>query len=123
MSLLSLMPHTAVIQRRSQVTNRLGGVRKEYEDKAAGVQCRLSNVSGRAAWTQTNEGTIKAEYNLYFPVGTDIEELDRVLNVRDVGGAIIASNLIPLIVRHVNKGQGGIHHIEVPCKVDRGQTG
>lgn len=124
MSVQTLMVNHADILERAQGKDRLGQPLDQWLPKKRGVQCRVTRASGTTRFTDRSQGTVVAEYTLYFPVGTMIAEADRITNVLDgIGNVIVSEQLIPLLVRPVMDGVGRAHHIEVPCRVFRGLDG
>jgi hypothetical protein len=118
----SLLTHRARIEERSKLKDRLGQVAVSWKEKAANVSCRLSNARGGEVFTDRSRNVVRADYTLYFPEGTDIHETDRVAEVVDSAGAVLAINLNVLLVRTTGGLDGRSHHLECPCVVIRGET-
>jgi len=122
MSYVSLLAHRARIEARTKREDRLGQTREAWEEKAHDVPCRLSDPRGGEVFTDRSRGVVRADYTLYFPPGTDICESDRVAEVVDRAGTVLAVDLEVLLVKTVGGMDGQSHHLECPCMLTRAET-
>ena len=122
MSIDVLMPHTATVLSRSQRTDRANQRVNAFDPKLEGVACRLTNARGRQIFELENKEAVHADYTLFVPKDTDIAETDRIGEVVDKTGRVLAADLIVLLVRPGSTGDGVVHHIEVPCAHTRVAT-
>jgi hypothetical protein len=79
------------IQRRG-VTTQAYGSKPAYTEHKFNVRCRLSAKRKGGFNSVTGEWVIITEYRLMLPRNTDIEEGDRVVNIRQKGDSAIRKN-------------------------------
>lgn len=109
MSLNSLMPHFAHIQRRTGVD-----AKDPFTDKALAVKCRVSSPGGGRTMSFP-KGQFIVTHIVYFPTYVDITEDDIILWVRDRQQKVVASSLEIGLVSRISDGAGLGHHLEAQC--------
>lgn len=123
MSFIGLLGHRATIQARTTRRDRFNQPLDAWEDKATDVPCRLTNPSGGETYTDRSRNVVKADHVLFFGPDVVIGELDRVGQVVDADGVVLARDLDVLLVRPAGGFKGTTHHLEVPCVAFRGSAG
>ncbi len=128
MSLASLSNSTCTIQRNvdaAVVGDYNTPVPANYQDKDVEIRCRyapkLSNVRGLGGfvgerWASNTGDIIHDVVLVLLPPGTDINEDDRITNIRDEQGSLIEDGPLDLLlVRKTFRGRSE-HHTSVVAK-------
>lgn len=118
-----MLVHRATISpRESAGPSRFGQPANTFKVKYSDVPCRISRANGSTARTDTLQGTVTADYVVYFKDDVVLTE-DDLISVADSKGNEIANSLQVIIVRRVSDGTGLKHHVEAPCRLWRGMNG
>jgi len=89
MSIDSHLIHTATIQRYlSAGDDSLKAPKRDWRDWLVGVRCRRVTKQQRVGDTAFAERPVITVDMLLVPPGTDVQQGDRVINIRDETGAV-----------------------------------
>ena len=110
----TLLVHSADTERLDGSLDRFGQPGETFVTLATDILCRLSTASKRSEISSpTTREVLQADYVLYTLPDVDIQQTDRIREVRDRGLHVIAELLEVLSVNRIMAGDGIPHHLEV----------
>lgn len=121
MRISHLLTHRADLQHRATGKNEYGQKNTGFALNPDGtpdlaytnVACRAYVKSDMEKYSDQLLGVVEDIYHLYFDIGANIGEQDRIYQVRTSSGAVIAQNIDVVGVRRIPGRRGTLHHIEV----------
>ncbi len=110
----TLLVHSADTERLDGSQDRFGQPGGTFVALATDIICRLSTASKRAETSSlaTHE-VLQADFVLYTLPDVDLQQTDRIREVRDTGLHVLAELLEVLAVKRILDGEGNAHHLEV----------
>jgi head-tail adaptor len=114
------MTNTCTIKRKSQSqSSTSGGIVTAWSSAATSVRCAVQAASSREATQQGRETGI-AQYDVYFPAGTDIRKGDRLTAIAGSSG-LSASALLAVTGNPIDES-GRAAYIYVPAEYATGEV-
>ncbi len=117
MLMLGLLPHLAHVQRPGPLRDRFGQPVEAETNRTEGVtlRCRLEPAAGKVHATEKLRSVGEDRYTVYFAGSADVRPGDRIHEILDPEGGVLAERLHVERVRGWS-GFGGLqHHLEVLC--------
>jgi hypothetical protein len=124
LTLATLLAHRCTIQRRRTGLDRFHQPVDEWDTVTEGVPCRLnSRTSGQETTSDSGRDVVQVYKKIYFGLGVDITEKDRVVHVLAPDGEELMDLGDVSVVAVVAKGPGSRHHVEVLLRQVRSPDG
>ncbi|KKN41038.1 hypothetical protein LCGC14_0727260 [marine sediment metagenome] len=110
----TLLVHSADTERLAGPPDRFGQPGETFVALATNIICRLSTASKRSETSSpvTHE-VLQADFVLYTFPDVDLQQTDRIREVRDKDGKVLAELLEVVAVKRILDGDGSAHHLEV----------
>jgi hypothetical protein len=118
-----LMGHRCDIDRLVDGRDDFNKPLTDTEERYVGVPCYLSGLStvggNDERSTLDTRDMVTMGYKLFLPLDYVVAESDRIREVRDADGQVLARDLNILAVRPISR-PSRVHHLEVTVEVRRG---
>jgi len=114
------LAHRADFDRLTGEPDAFHKVKPVYAELHRNVPCRLSTASGdRERTTDDTADLVERSFKLFVDPELTLREDDLVLQVRDAGGRVLASELDVVAIKPLSDGRV-VHHLELSLEVRRG---
>ena len=119
MSFTALLQHVCDIEARSVTEDVMGQPENEYVSAATNVPCRLIHPSENESRSTRSVEDYRLNYGLLLLPDVEIRESDRIAEVRDAAGTVIAREIDIEKISPVSDGRGITHHLQLSGSVKR----